>query len=338
MRILISSHLFAPSVGGIEQVSGILAEEFAALGHEVRVITQTSCENEPAAPYAVFRRPNPARLFALVSWSDVYFQNNLSIATLWPAWLLKKPIVISHQTWISQPDGRMLWRECVKRWCTHFVSRNIAISPAIARALPVASTPLANPYRDDIFFTERTRPRERDLVFVGRLVTDKGASLLIAALVILRSRGLEPGLTLVGDGPERGRLQHQVQEMNVSDQVTFTGILTGAELRATLNRHRILVVPSLWAEPFGIVALEGAACGCIVVGSEKGGLPDAIGPCGRLFPNGNEHALADCLEMALNTSNPNIVSPSLVENHLTRHGRKRTAEAYLDIFKEVLKR
>ena len=41
----------------------------------------------------------------------------------------------------------------------------------------------------------------------------------------------------------------------------------GAALAALLNQCRILVVPSLWAEPFGIVALEGIACGCVVVGS-----------------------------------------------------------------------
>lgn len=48
-----------------------------------------------------------------------------------------------------------------------------------------------------------------------------------------------------------------------------------------------MVVPSLWDEPFKIVALEGIACGCVVVGSKGGGLKDAIGPCGLTFDNGD---------------------------------------------------
>ena len=54
----------------------------------------------------------------------------------------------------------------------------------------------------------------------------------------------------------------------------------------------MLAVPSRWREPFGIVALEGIACGCVVVASEGGGLAEAVGPCGLTFANGDTAALA----------------------------------------------
>ena len=60
--------------------------------------------------------------------------------------------------------------------------------------------------------------------------------------------------------------------LGLERQVEFTGVLQGETLVRTLNAHRIMVVPSRTPEPFGVVALEGIACGCVVVGSEGGGL------------------------------------------------------------------
>ena len=48
-----------------------------------------------------------------------------------------------------------------------------------------------------------------------------------------------------------------------------------------LNRHEIMVVPSRWNELFGVVALEGMACGCAMLVSDGGGLPDAVGYAGH---------------------------------------------------------
>ena len=58
---------------------------------------------------------------------------------------------------------------------------------------------------------------------------------------------------------------------------------TGPDVVALLNRHLIIVVPSRWQEPFGLVALEGIACGCVALGANCGGLPNAIGGAGATF-------------------------------------------------------
>src|SRR5205085_5992072 len=85
MKILFSSYLFHPSVGGIESVSKILAEKFAANGNDVHVITQSSGEPIPAAKYRVTRRPSIVDLFQLLRWCDLFFQNNISLRSLIPA-------------------------------------------------------------------------------------------------------------------------------------------------------------------------------------------------------------------------------------------------------------
>src|SRR6202030_3340765 len=142
--------------------------------------------------------------------------------------------------------------------------------------------------------------REKTIVFVGRLVSDKGVDLLLRALELLRRDGLTPDLTIIGSGPEENNLRKLASELGVDRQVSFGGQKSGTQLAETLNQHRVLAVPSRWAEPFGVVALEGIACGCVVVGSQDGGLKEAIGPCGLTFENGNAAALAAQLKHLIN--------------------------------------
>jgi glycosyltransferase involved in cell wall biosynthesis len=122
----------------------------------------------------------------------------------------------------------------------------------------------------------------------------------------------------------------------VAEQITFLGSRTGPELVELLNRHRILVTPSRLREPFGVVALEGIACGCAVVGSDQGGLPEAIGPCGRTFPNGDVAALADRLEELL--ADPAAVETlrQRADEHLAVHRRQHVGDAYLEVLEGVL--
>ena len=77
------------------------------------------------------------------------------------------------------------------------------------------------------------------------------------------------------------------------------GVKRGVELARFIARHRIMVVPSRWVETFGIVALEGIACGCVVVGTDRGGLPEAIGTCGITVPAANGKALAEGMKSLL---------------------------------------
>jgi glycosyltransferase involved in cell wall biosynthesis len=170
--------------------------------------------------------------------------------------------------------------------------------------------------------------RDRDLVFVGRLVSDKGADLLLEALARLAGDGLRPLLEIVGGGPEEAALRAQARQLGIEAQVEFLGIRTGAELVHLLNAHRILVVPSRYHEPFGIVALEGIACGCVVVGSEGGGLKEAIGPCGPTFPNGDVAALAARLAELLTEPGRLEDYRRQAARHLDAHTGARTANAY----------
>ena len=93
---------------------------------------------------------------------------------------------------------------------------------------------------------------------------------------------------------------------------------------------------SLWDEPFGIVALEGIACGCVVVGSEGGGLKDAISSCGMTFPNGNVEPLTQILFDLLSHPGKLTTYRQKAGWHLSRHTSKAVAKAYLEVLEGVI--
>jgi len=335
LKILFSSYLFYPSVGGIESVSKVLAEKFAAAGEDVHVITQSPGDSISAAKCLVTRRPSLAKLFTLLRRCDLFFQNNISLRSLIPALLLQKPTLVVHQTWLQSAGGKLTWNNRIKRALLPRVT-NVAISKAVADGISGHSFVIGNPYDDTVFQLLPNVVRDRELVFVGRLVSDKGADLLLQAMKLLHDENLFPDLMLVGSGPEEKNLRRLSAELGLNRQLTFAGQKTGAELAEILNRHRILVMPSRWAEPFGVVALEGIACGCVVVGSENGGLREAIGPCGVTFENGKVRALADQLKRLLNDANLQSNLRQQAPEHLAKFRPDAVAAAYIRIMQKLV--
>lgn len=330
MNILFCSVPFRPSVGGIETVSALLAERFQRQGHRVILVTQTPAAEVDADAYEVVRRPSIRKLWQLIGWADVVFHNNISLRFAWPQLLLRRPWVVAHHTWI--PTRGMAGR--IKRLVIRRAS-NIAVSSAVAKSLPVPCVIVPNPYADDVFVRAAFERRSRELVFVGRLVSDKGVEVLIAALGQLAQRHRRVGLTVIGDGPELPALQRQAMDLGVGEQVDFCGRRVGSALASLLNEHQVLVVPSIWEKPFGVVALEAMGCGCIPLVSRSGGLPDAIGSGGVVVPLGDVDALARAIEALLGDL-PRIEHlRSAAPAHLERHTPDRVARDYLHVITDA---
>jgi glycosyltransferase involved in cell wall biosynthesis len=337
VKILMSAYSFDPSIGGIETASRLLAVEFVRLGHEVTVVTMTRHLSTQSYPFEVVRRPPPHRLIALLRWADVYFQVHISLVLGWPLLLVRRPWVVTQHSWLPTEGGIEPLKSHIKRFLMRFASAGV-ISHALARDVPSASHVIAPPYDATIFRQMPEVMRQRELIFVGRLLHYKGVHLLLEALAILRSRGHDYRLTVVGFGVEENALRRRAHELQLADQVAFAGLRKGTQLAAILNAHQIIVVPSLFQEPFGIVALEGCACGCVVVGSEVGGVPEAIGPCGLTFPNGDAQTLADRVEMLLSTPATLDKLRSSSGAHLAAHTPAAVATAYMQLFQsEIVK-
>jgi glycogen(starch) synthase len=131
------------------------------------------------------------------------------------------------------------------------------------------------------------------VTFAGRLVYEKGVQHLIAALPRLRSA--YPGLRAViaGDGPYRPALEAEVGRLGLADTVAMPGFLGGVELPAVMAASDCFAVPSIY-EPFGMVALEGAAAGAPLAVAATGGLAEIVEPgvTGVTFPHSDPDALA----------------------------------------------
>ena len=209
--------------------------------------------------------------------------------------------------------------------CSRYVAGRVGCSEVIG-----------NPYDDSVFRREASlEKRDRDIVFLGRLVSDKGCDTLLEALAILAQRAVQPTCTIIGNGPERDRLIAMTVGLGLGDRVRFLGALRGAAIADELNRHRIMVVPSRCHEAFGIVALEGLACGCLPIVSAHGGLIDAIGGHGLTFRNGDPLDLADRLESALADGDLARRKLEGVDHHLERFTARRVAQQYLALFDRV---
>ncbi|MEM1326780.1 MAG: glycosyltransferase family 4 protein [Bacteroidota bacterium] len=341
MKILINSTTFYPAIGGLENMAMDMAQEFVSAGYKVKVVTLIPAlpDDDVEFSFDVIRQPGMPAYIQLIQWADVALHFNVTTKGLLPHFFLSTPLVISHQSPLAAEDQRQGLKYNFKQWLVKKLPiLNIGCSDYISQQNPNCTT-IPNAYNHELF--KNTTPfaeRKEELVYLGRLVSIKGVDLLLKALYLLKQEGVMPKLSIIGDGEDRAKLEQMTIDSGLQNQVTFEGIKTGDTLVERLNQHQVLVVPSFWKEAFGIVALEGIACGLTVVASEGGGLKDAVGACGITFPNGDARALADAIKKVWQQPEQLEQFQSAAQNHLFAHERKVIAFQYLTTIQKVLVR
>lgn len=160
--------------------------------------------------------------------------------------------------------------------------------------------------------------------FGGRLVAEKGVHLLVESLASLNRsagkggvaagsgataagaagadavrEGARARLLVLGDGPERARLERQAKRLGMAERVHFAGRVPSLAMGQWLPACDIVALPSLrrpgWVEQFGRLLVEAMACGLPVVGSSSGEIPRVIGEAGRVVPAGDGRRLTEAL-------------------------------------------
>lgn len=116
---------------------------------------------------------------------------------------------------------------------------------------------------------------EKLVLYVGRLVPQKGIEYLIRAVPRISRRFPEAKFVIVGEGWMRGHLEWLADQSGQRWRINFTGFISDEDLIALTKSADAMVVPSIY-EPFGIVALEGMAAGVPVVASQVGGLAEVV--------------------------------------------------------------
>ncbi len=193
------------------------------------------------------------------------------------------------------------------RWLERYVYEHAAgaIAGNHAAASVLAEKGYAGPLAvipqfgvDPALFAPQPRPGEQPFTigFAGRLVEEKGLWVLLEALQRLEGPWR---MQFMGDGPLLPALQERLQELGMSERVSWQPRIPSSEMPAMLAALDVLVLPSLtrpnWKEQFGRVLIEAMACGTPVVGSDSGEIPHVIGDAGLVVPEGDGAALAAAL-------------------------------------------
>lgn len=328
MNVVFYAPNFHPMIGGVENIVLGLSTELTGMGHLVRVLTLARTSQPDNFSFEVIRGANSLQSIRHIRWADVVVHVNISLKGIVPMLLIHRPLIVYHNGVYSTRtiSGRLKWQVTKK------IAVNVGCSSYISKLFGCSQT-IPNPYKDVLFRRIDSVTRNKELIFLGRLVSEKGCDVLLRALHQLKhTHGAEPTLTIIGDGPEKSGLAIMAKQLGIENQVVFEGARVGEDLARCLNQHQILVVPSTYDEPFGAVGIEGIACGCFIISSDGGGLPDTVGPCGITFPKGDYNALADKLQLALSDPVWRIAHERFADTHLSHHTLRTVTEQFIDVF------
>jgi glycosyltransferase involved in cell wall biosynthesis len=239
---------------------------------------------------------------------------------------------LSFPHWLRDQARYALIHRAVRRaaaivTCSEWMERELERGGVVAQRL---EWPVSGPAAG----FDRRRSPDPLFVYTGRLSPEKGVRLLLRAFGRLRTKVAAAQLRVVGDGPERTALERLAPE-----GVTFTGRVEPGEIDQQLADAWALVAPSLWAEPFGLVAAEAIVRGLPVIASSTGGFAETVEPgvTGLLFPNGDEDALVDRLETIATgrAFDTEALSAEAVDRVRVRHDLARHVDRLRSLFAEV---
>jgi len=130
-------------------------------------------------------------------------------------------------------------------------------------------------------------------------------------------------------------LKELSNKLGLTQNIQFWGALQGNELAEKMNEYKIMVVPSLYKEGFGIVALEGLACDCRLIVSDSGGLKEAAGDFSPVFSPGDFEKLSEHLQKELSRETDEN-GLQIKNKFLSSHTRNSVAGQYIQYFNQII--
>jgi len=365
VRILQQCIYFPPEVGGLESHAYYLCRDLTRLGHAVTMVTSRSMPEAPAREVMdgvqVIRTWFPGKSPA--GWIT---HTLASVPTYLP--LARGADILHAQTFASAPPAMIAKRRyglpmVLTLHTSHFLrlARKPAWKPVLRRIIRAADWLLAaseeirdvalglypHPRAEALtngVDTELFRPVEPALppragvhriIVPRRLFQKNGVEYLIRAIPLVQ-RELPVEAVLVGDGPERSRLEALARELGVADRVRFLGARPNTEMPALLASAEVAVFPSL-LEATSVAALEAMSCQVPVAASRVGGLPQIVDETvGTLFEPADPESLAVALVALLVRPDLNAAGEAGRRRVVAHWSGERLARRHVEIYQGLL--
>jgi len=360
---------FPPEVGGLESHVFYLARGMAARGHDVHVVTSRSRaglpERETMEGVHVHRTPLPARntpgwalhafgsmpaFAALARDADVLHAQD--IAAILPCMVLDRAsggipwVTTYHSSHFLKRKDHPLWRPLFRRFiraADHNLAASVEIADVARGIAPDAAVEaLTNGVETTLFRrTDPTLPSlppgRMRIVVPRRLFPKNGVEYFIRALPEIASE-VDVEAVLVGDGPERRRLEALAGELGVQRHVVFLGARPNAEMPGILSSADVAVFPSLM-EATSVAALEAMACQVPVAASRVGGLPEIVDhTVGALFEPADPESLARTVVELLQAGQLSRLGEAARKRVVGQWSNDRLVDRHLAIYEQLVQR
>lgn len=244
-----------------------------------------------------FMPSSDSKLYKLIRWADIVHGQNASPDIIFPAWLLRKKLVLTIHNWRRRNLGvhSVLWgigaRLAQRRWYNSKFVWNTWEPGRKSRGSDCVPTVC-------LFAKNGCPPGERKgFLFVGRWIENKGIEDLIIAYSRAQLDPLQWPLTLIGDGPLRTKIELLLQEFAVQG-VDRPGFVDDQSKAQRMASARWLVAPARTREDLGLTPIEARSVGVPVIVTRDGGLPEAGGEMALIVEPGNIEELTGALKRA----------------------------------------
>ena len=169
-----------------------------------------------------------------------------------------------------------LHRRIIRKTVHHFLSPSTCLMNWTRRNLGVSNITLLPNFAVSEHEPSSKPPKNNTLLFVGKLVEQKGIDVLIRAIARVWQVIPDVRLKIIGEGPEEQKLKKLAADLNLADHVVFTGKLSNARVMQEYADALCVVIPSKYVENCSIVGIEALSRGKVIIAGNLGGLPDLV--------------------------------------------------------------
>jgi len=178
--------------------------------------------------------------------------------------------------------------------------------------------------------------KNKEIIFFGRTIFDKGPHLLVEAAENILPEFPDWKLVIIGSryfGNSRAEsyereLFRRVERMGRQGEIT--GYLPRGKVIERLQKASIAVLPSLWDEPIQLASMEAAACGCAVVTTRRGGIQEGMGEAALYLPEETPRAIENVLRRLMGDGKELKIWQKKARNHVVQNSDLRQSALALD--------